>query len=262
MMRQWPRGPDGAPCTPPPWGQLVAVNLATGAERWRVPLGAIPALAQVPGSTAWGSINLGGGIVTAGGLVFIAATLDQQLRAFDIETGKELWKAALPAGGHALPMTYQLSDTGRQYVVISAGGYAQLGTALGDYLIAFALPRPGATPAPPPSASFTGTYTGELIPERRRIPATLTLLEDSVGAVTGTLTTHDPAITGTITGTRAAGALTYSIAFTYPTQLCSGTVEGTAELANEGRLLVGGLRVSGGCSGAESDFGTLAVRRP
>jgi hypothetical protein len=80
-------------------------------------------------------------------------------------------------------MTYQLSDTGRQYVVISAGGYAQLGTTLGDYLIAFALPRPGATPVPPVPAALTGTYTGELIPERRRMVATLTLLEDS-GAVT------------------------------------------------------------------------------
>ena len=262
MMRQWPRGPGGAPCSPPPWGQLVAVNLATGAERWRVPLGAIPGMAQVPGSDAWGSINLGGAIVTAGGLVFIAATLDQRLRAFDVETGNVLWETALPAGGHALPMTYQLSDTGRQYVVISAGGYAQLGTALGDYLIAFALPRPGATSTPPAPASLTGTYTGEMIPERRRIPATITLREDSAGAVTGTLTTHDPAITGTLTGTWAAGKLTYAIAFTYPAESCSGTIEGTAELANEGRLLVGGLRVSGPCSGAEPDFGTLAVRRP
>jgi quinoprotein glucose dehydrogenase len=262
MMRQWPRGPSGAPCTPPPWGQLVAMNLATGAERWRVPLGAIPGLAQVPGSSAWGSINLGGAIVTAGGLVFIAATLDQRLRAFDIETGQVLWETPLPAGGHALPMTYQLSDTGRQYVVISAGGYAQLGTTLGDYLIAFALPRPGATPVPPVPAALTGTYTGELIPERRRMVATLTLLEDSGGAVTGTLTTHDPAITGTLTGTRTAGTLTYAIAFIFPAQSCSGTIEGTAELANAGRLLVGGLRVSGACSGADPDFGTLAVRRP
>jgi hypothetical protein len=143
---------------------------------------------------------------------------------------------------------YQLSDTGRQYVVISAGGYAQLGTTLGDYLIAFALPRPGATPVPPVPAALTGTYTGELIPERRRMVATLTLLEDSGGAVTGTLTTHDPAITGTLTGTRTAGTLTYAIIHLSCTQSCSGTIEGTAELANAGRLLVGGLRVSGACS--------------
>ncbi|HEY7685231.1 MAG TPA: pyrroloquinoline quinone-dependent dehydrogenase [Gemmatimonadales bacterium] len=262
MMRQWPRGPDGAPCSPPPWGQLIAVNLASGAERWRVPLGAIPPLTRVPGSAGWGSINLGGAIVTAGGLVFIAATLDQRLRAFDIETGTELWAAPLPAGGHALPMTYQLSDTGRQYVVISAGGYAQLGTTLGDYVIAFALPRPGVTTAPPAPASFTGTYAGEIIPERRRIAASLTLHEDSAGTVTGAMTTHDPAITGTLTGTRAGGTLTYRIAFGIPAQSCSGTIEGTAELANEGRLLVGGFHVSGECSGAEPEDGTLAMRRP
>jgi hypothetical protein len=155
-----------------------------------------------------------------------------------------------------------LSDTGRQYVVISAGGYAQLGTTLGDYLIAFALPRPGVTRAQPAPASFTGTYAGEIIPERRRIAASLTLHEDSAGMVTGAVTTHDPAITGTLAGTRAGGTLTYTIAFTNPAQSCSGTIEGTAELANEGRLLVGGFRVSGECSGAEPEVGTLAVRRP
>jgi hypothetical protein len=80
--------------------------------------------------------------------------------------------------------------------------------------------------------------------------------------VTGAVTTHDPAITGTLTGTRAGGTLTYTIAFTNPAQSCSGTIEGTAELANEGRLLVGGFHVSGGCSGAEPEDGTLAVRRP
>jgi len=94
-----------------------------------VPLGA---MGGVPGSP-----NLGGPIATAGGLVFIGATLDRQLHAFDIETGKELWSAALPAGARATPMTYEAG--GRQYVVIAAGGGGPFGT--GDAIIAFALPK-------------------------------------------------------------------------------------------------------------------------
>jgi quinoprotein glucose dehydrogenase len=85
----------------------------------------------------WGVPGLGGPLVTAGGLVFIGAVMDDYLRAFDIETGRELWRGRLPAGGQASPMTYQLG--GRQYVVIAAGGHATLGTRRGDHLVAFAL---------------------------------------------------------------------------------------------------------------------------
>ena len=129
MRRRVILGPAGLPCTPPPWGALVAVNLSTGGIAWTVPLGA---MGGVPGSP-----NLGGPIATAGGLVFIGATLDRQLHAFDIETGKELWSAALPAGARATPMTYEAG--GRQYVVIAAGGGGPFGT--GDAIIAFALPK-------------------------------------------------------------------------------------------------------------------------
>ncbi len=139
MRREILRTRKGVLCNPPPWGVLSAVDLSSGKVRWQVPLGTIPSLAPVPGSSAWGSPNLGGSIVTAGGLVFIAATMDQYLRAFDIETGQELWKGALPAGGQATPMTYRGKD-GKQYVVIVAGGHGRLGTTLGDYVIAFALP--------------------------------------------------------------------------------------------------------------------------
>lgn len=139
MRRDILRTRAGVLCNPPPWGTLSAVDLLNGKVRWQVPLGTIPSLAQVPGSSAWGSPSLGGSIVTAGGLIFIAATMDQYLRAFDMETGKELWKGALPAGGQATPMTYQGSD-GKQYVVIAAGGHGRLGTTPGDYVIAFALP--------------------------------------------------------------------------------------------------------------------------
>jgi len=140
MRRDILRTRAGVLCNPPPWGVLTAVDLSSGRLRWQVPLGTIPRLAKVPGSSAWGSPNLGGSIVTAGGLVFIAAAMDQYLRAFDVETGKELWKGALPAGGQATPMTYQSRD-GKQYVVIAAGGHGRLGTTLGDYVIAFALPK-------------------------------------------------------------------------------------------------------------------------
>ncbi len=139
MRREILRTRAGVLCNPPPWGMLSAVDLSSGKLRWQVPLGTIPRLAKVPGSSAWGSPNLGGSIVTAGGLVFIAASMDQYLRAFDIESGAELWKGELPAGGQATPMTYQGSD-GKQYVVITAGGHGRLGTPLGDYVIAFALP--------------------------------------------------------------------------------------------------------------------------
>jgi quinoprotein glucose dehydrogenase len=132
--------PNGLPCTPPPWGSLVAIDLATGAKAWDVPLGDLSALHPQLGAlskTPLGSPNLGGPISTAGGVAFIGATFDHLLRAFDVETGRELWKGELPGGARATPMTYALN--GRQYVVISVGGSEQWGK--GDYVVAFALPR-------------------------------------------------------------------------------------------------------------------------
>jgi len=91
---------------------------------------------------AQGSFSLGGPIVTAGQLVFIAGTFDPYLRAFDIETGRELWKGELPASGHATPMTYQLKSAGKQYVVIAAGGHVKITEErVDDALVAFALDR-------------------------------------------------------------------------------------------------------------------------
>jgi quinoprotein glucose dehydrogenase len=138
MQREFLLSPSGAPCNPPPWGTLAAVDLATGALRWEVPLGTMPHLAKYPGYEKWGSLNLGGSFVTAGGPIFIGAAMDNFLRAFDIETGKELWKAELPAGAQATPMTYRAGDM--QYVVIAAGGHGKLGTKMGDHVVAFALP--------------------------------------------------------------------------------------------------------------------------
>ena len=138
MHRETLLSPSGAPCNPPPWGALAAVDAATGAVLWEVPLGTIPQLAMIPKSNEWGSPNLGGSMVTAGGIVFIAAAMDTYLRAFDVETGREIWKGALPASAQATPMTYRAA--GKQYVVIAAGGHGKLGTKMGDHIVAFALP--------------------------------------------------------------------------------------------------------------------------
>jgi quinoprotein glucose dehydrogenase len=139
MSRRGLLAPTGFPCNPPPWGSLVGVDLAKGTIRWNVALGTTADLVKDPAHVVQGTPNLGGSIITAGGLVFIAAAMDDYLRAFDVETGAELWKGRLPAGGQAMPMTY-LRPGGKQFVVIAAGGHGKLGTKLGDSVIAFTLP--------------------------------------------------------------------------------------------------------------------------
>ncbi|MFN0112188.1 MAG: pyrroloquinoline quinone-dependent dehydrogenase [Blastocatellia bacterium] len=139
MYREPLMSPTGTPCVPPPWGKLTAVDMSSGEFRWDVPLGRIPQLALIGAKAAeYGSINLGGSMVTAGGLVFIAAAMDDKLRAFDAETGKVIWEGALPASAQAAPMTYSVG--GKQFVVICAGGHGKLGTKRGDSVVAFALP--------------------------------------------------------------------------------------------------------------------------
>jgi quinoprotein glucose dehydrogenase len=132
MFRTPLLAPSGLPCNAPPWGTVAAVDLFEGKKVWDVPLGSF-----IPGMNT-GTITLGGPMVSAGGLVFTAAAMDNYLRAFDTETGKELWKFELPASGQATPMTYTLN--GKQYVVIAAGGHGKLGTKQGDYVIAFTPP--------------------------------------------------------------------------------------------------------------------------
>ena len=129
------------PCHQPPWGEIAAVDLDTRRTLWRRPLGNTRdhALLGLPFPT--GMLNLGGAVVTRGGVAFIAATADHYLRAFDVETGAELWRAGLPAGGQANPMTYVSRRSGRQYVVIAAGGHGTLQTRPGDYVMAYALPK-------------------------------------------------------------------------------------------------------------------------
>jgi quinoprotein glucose dehydrogenase len=128
----------GIPCTKPPWGKLVALDLGKGEIRWERPIGTIQDIAPAPvPNLELGVPLIGGAITTGSGLIFVAATFDDYLRAFDLSSGEELWKGRLPAGGQATPMTYAIDA--RQYVVIAAGGHGGGGTTRGDYVLAFAL---------------------------------------------------------------------------------------------------------------------------
>jgi quinoprotein glucose dehydrogenase len=130
--------PDGYPAVAPPWGTLNAIDLNTGEYLWKIPLGEYPELAA-RGMTDTGTENYGGPIVTAGGLVFIGATIfDRKLRAFDSRTGKLLWETTLPFAGLATPATYMVN--GKQYVVIAAGGGRDRKSPSGGMYVAFALP--------------------------------------------------------------------------------------------------------------------------
>ncbi len=130
--------PMFTPCVAPPWAAVVAVDLETGDILWQSTLGVLDALMPIPIPLKWGTASFGGPIATAGGLVFVGATQDNRFRAFDIDTGEELWSARLPTGAFAIPMTYEAD--GRQYVVIAAGGHPFIYPFPGDYLTAFALP--------------------------------------------------------------------------------------------------------------------------
>ena len=125
----------GYPAITPPWGTLTAINLNTGQHLWQIPLGEIKEFTK-KGIPVTGTENYGGPLVTAGGLLFIAATKDNTFRAIDKKTGKIVWEYPLPASGFATPSTYQLN--GKQYIVIACGG-TKLGMSKGDSYVAFAL---------------------------------------------------------------------------------------------------------------------------
>jgi len=136
------------PCSAPPFGELVAVDVNTGTIRWSVPLGFYDSL-KAKGHTRTGTLSMGGAITTAGGLLFIGATIDSRFRAFDSSTGALLWETELEASAHSIPMTFMGKD-GRQYVVTAAGGGSFLVSPPGSKIVAFALPRgdsPTAQPA-------------------------------------------------------------------------------------------------------------------
>jgi quinoprotein glucose dehydrogenase len=134
-----PSSPFPIPCSPAPWGTLLAVDLDSGEKRWEVPFGTTRGQAPWPFWFEIGMPGMGGPLVTASGVVFIGAAMDGYFRAVDVESGKELWRFHLPAGGQATPMTYRLRKDGRQFVVIAAGGHGSMGVKLADALVGFAL---------------------------------------------------------------------------------------------------------------------------
>jgi len=141
MIREVLHSPTGAPCNRPPWGALAALDLHQRRILWEKPLGTSEEHFPLGIALATGTATLGGPVATAGGLVFIGATTDRYLRAFDAANGAELWRGRLPAAAMATPMTYVWQ--GRQYVVVAAGGHGELGAETSDAVVAFALPAPG-----------------------------------------------------------------------------------------------------------------------
>ncbi|MFP3564129.1 glucose/quinate/shikimate family membrane-bound PQQ-dependent dehydrogenase [Paraburkholderia sp. SIMBA_030] len=131
--------PFGLPCKQPAWGYMSAIDLKTNEIVWKKRIGTVRDSSPLPLPFKMGMPMLGGPIVTAGGVAFIGATADNYIRAFDVNNGQELWRARLPAGGQATPLSYSIN--GRQYVVIAAGGHGSFGTRFGDYVIAYALPQ-------------------------------------------------------------------------------------------------------------------------
>jgi quinoprotein glucose dehydrogenase len=147
MKREVLFSPLGLPCNPPPWGVLTALDLGSRKILWQAPLGTTEELNPLGVARRLGTPTFGGPLATASGLIFIGATLDDYLRAFDAKTGAELWAGRLPAPGIATPTTYLWQ--GRQYVLIAAGSRAESGVPAGDALVAFVLPGPGESgPSP------------------------------------------------------------------------------------------------------------------
>ncbi len=132
-------GPLGIPCQAPPWGYVAGADLSNGKIAYKHRNGTVYDMTALPLPIKLGVPGIGGPMITKGGVAFLAAAVDNYLRAYDLTTGRQLWQARLPAGGQATPMTYAL-DNGRQMVVIVAGGHGSIGTKAGDYVIAYALP--------------------------------------------------------------------------------------------------------------------------
>ncbi|WP_308823384.1 membrane-bound PQQ-dependent dehydrogenase, glucose/quinate/shikimate family [Sodalis praecaptivus] len=130
--------PFGLPCKQPAWGYIAGVDLKTHTIAWKHRIGTVRDSSPLPLPFKMGMPMLGGPIATAGNLLFITATADNYIRAFDVTSGKPLWQDRLPAGGQSTPMTYEVN--GKQYVVTAAGGHGSFGTKLGDYIIAYTLP--------------------------------------------------------------------------------------------------------------------------
>jgi quinoprotein glucose dehydrogenase len=133
--------PLGLPCQAPPWGYVAGVDLATARIVWQHRNGTVRDSSPLPLRLEMGVPSMGGPILTAGGVAFLTGTLDDYVRAYEVTTGRQLWQARLPAGGQATPITYRSEESGRQFLLVVAGGHGSLGTRLGDWVIAYALPK-------------------------------------------------------------------------------------------------------------------------
>ncbi len=259
MMRAPLMSAQGVPCGPPPWGALTAVDAASGERLWEVSLGYVPQLAEhVPQARQWGSVNMGGPIVTASGLVFIAATADGHLRAFNIRTGQELWAGPLPRVAMSTPMTYEAD--GRQYVVIASGGHDRMTFGeLGDHLVAFALPD-GREPPVRDELRVVGQWEGDLRVGDVRAPLAFDLATDGE-RVTGSLRATQPVITGELEGSVDGDTLRIRARFDVPEVPCRGVFDAVVDIANGGTLLVGIMDAESNCGSSPRERGTFSLRR-
>lgn len=262
MRRRHLVAPDGAPCNPPPWGMLSAVDLETGAIKWDRPFGRVGRLANIPESANWGSPNLGGAMITAGGVVFAGGAVDQSLHAFDVETGREIWTARLPAGVHGSPMTY-VTASGRQFIVVAAGGHKELHAGAGDfdkagdYIAAFALPSGSDKPVTPAPVS-SGHYEGHIILDRTRLGLVWDLVI-SGSAASVSLRTAGIDVTGHGSGRVNADSLQLDVDWTFPAQHCSGSMRLRGNSANRNTAIIGELTYVDGCTDGSTKPGTFAL---
>lgn len=140
MLREVLFSSLGAPCNPPPWGSLTAIDMNTGETRWQVPFGRVEFAGPIKSLASWGAPNQGGPIITKAGLVFIGASLDSKFRAYNLYTGEQVWSSDVPAPATATPMTYTYGEKeSRQYIVVAAGGHGGFQTKISDAIVAFAL---------------------------------------------------------------------------------------------------------------------------
>ena len=248
--------PNHVPCAPPPWGSLIALDLNAGVVKWSVPLGTAPWLTD-SAAQSWGSLNIGGAMATAGGLVFIAGTWDHHLRAFDVASGRELWSAPLPVGAHALPMTYEVG--GRQFVVVVAGGHDRLDPGMGDYVLAFSLSGPGAPRPDTATYSAAGDYAGDI--RSGDLHVTTLSLRAAGDSLVGSYEFTNPKGSGAVIAHQMGNTVTFTAPFRAPEKSCDGTMTGRGELADGGRLFVGRILITGACSGTPPDSATFGLWR-
>lgn len=247
VVRHHPRTWQRFPCSRPPFGTLQAIGLHDAHKFWEVSMGNMPFTEKIPGKRDLGSVFLGGGMITGGGLYFMAATYDRNFRAHDVNTGKVLWKYKLPAAGNAAPMTYQTAN-GRQYVVIAAGGHDMLRTKSGDYLIAFALnDNQNLEGSLQNRQALTGRYTGQLILPGERLLFSITVDEKSKGRISGSLHTSGNSIQGFIAGKRKGQRVKMRIEYINPDNNCSSVISGKLDLANRNLTMIGKVTVGDTC---------------